>query len=138
MPIAARSDSDSVRHHAVDVYLRNARRQGETTFSINVGEVHRALGFHNRVPLVCAALTSKKFLSENELRLISRTGPPSGQSTTVTYSYEILGGKRHSSTKQDSWAALRGTLKGVFADLGGGESYLRKERDSFNISRERK
>src|SRR5690349_2221314 len=103
MPIATRSDSDSVRQHAVNVYLRTARHRGDTTFSINVGEVHRALGLHNRVPLVCAALTSKKFLAENELKLISRTGPPSGQSTTVTYSYEILDSKRHSATKHDPW-----------------------------------
>src|SRR5438132_998260 len=115
MPLAARSDSDAVRQHAVEVYLRSARRRGDTTFSINAGEVHRALGLRNRVPLVCAALTSKKFLAENELNLVSRTGPPSGQSTTVTYFYEIIRSKQPPSTKQDPWLLLRGALKDVFA-----------------------
>jgi len=32
---------------------------------------------------------------------------------------------------QDSWNRLRGILNGVFAELGGGESYLRAERSNF-------
>src|SRR5580658_5189710 len=84
------SGSDLVRKHAFDVYLAPARRSGSKTFSINVGAVHRALGLNNRVPLVCAALASKKFLAENHLRLTSKTGPPSGQSTTVTFTYQIV------------------------------------------------
>jgi hypothetical protein len=32
---------------------------------------------------------------------------------------------------QDSWDRLRGILKVVFAELGGGEAYLRAERSNF-------
>jgi hypothetical protein len=34
-------------------------------------------------------------------------------------------------SKQDAWERLRGALRDVFAELGGGEAYLRAERDSF-------
>lgn len=108
-----------------------ARRRGGRTFSVNVGAVHKALGLHNRVPLVCAALISKKFLIRNSLKLISKTGPPSGQSTTVTYTYEFIENKPSPLPKHDPWTRLRGALKDVFAELGGGEAYLRKERDQF-------
>src|SRR5882757_3709421 len=87
---ALSSGSDAVRQHARDAYLRPARQKGERTFVVNVGSVHKALALHNRVPLVCAALKSRKFLEENGVRLVSQTGPPSGQSTTVTLTYEIL------------------------------------------------
>jgi hypothetical protein len=32
---------------------------------------------------------------------------------------------------QDSWNRLRGILKDVLAELGGGEAYLRAERSNF-------
>ncbi len=32
---------------------------------------------------------------------------------------------------EDSWNCLRGILKDVFAELGGGESYLQAERSNF-------
>ena len=113
------------------------RRRGERIFTVNVGAVHKALALSNRVPLVCAALGSKKFLTENQLRLISKTGPPSGQSTTVTYTYEFLG-TQTPPLNPDAWTKLRGALKDVFAEMGGGEAYLRAERNAFRADRERK
>jgi hypothetical protein len=139
--VEATSGSDLIRLHASEVYVAAARRRGEGTISINVGAVHKALGLSNRVPLVCAALGSKKFLRENGLRLISKTGPPSGLSTTVTYTYEFL--KTHPSSSpspasKDAWTKLRGALKDVYAELGGGEAYLRAERSAFRAERNHK
>ena len=125
-----RSVSDSVRQHATDTYVRPTRRRGGRTLMINVGEVHRAVALRNRVPLVCQALESDKFLRANHLKLISRTGPPSGQSTTVTYTYEFVN-VEPSSLKEDPWLRLRGALGDVYAEFGGGERYLRSERDEF-------
>jgi hypothetical protein len=127
------SDSDVVRRHASDEYISAARRRGDKTVTINVGTVHRALALNNRVPLVCAALGSKKFLTENHLRMVSKTGPPSGQSTTVTYTYEFVTkeNKDKGVDRQDAWNRLRGAFKDVFAELGGGENYLRNERANF-------
>ncbi len=124
------SASDLVREHAHNVYVSPARRRQEKTVAINVGEVHKAVALRNRVPLVCQALQSEKFLRANSLKLISKAGPPSGQSTTVTFTYEFI--DSHSPAKpSDDWTRLRGALKDVFADLGGGEAYLRNERSGF-------
>jgi hypothetical protein len=129
----ASTGSDAVRRHTYERYISAARRRREKTVAINVGEVHRALALNNRVPLVCAALRSKKFLTEYGLRILSKTGPPSGQSTTVTFTYEIVDTKQDHTRldRQDAWNRLRGALKDVFAEYGGGEAYLRAERASF-------
>jgi len=76
------------------------------------------------------ALKSGKFLDSNGVRLVSQTGPQSGLSTTVTYTYEFLDAP-HADASQDAWSRLRGALKDVFHELGGGESYLREEREHF-------
>jgi hypothetical protein len=125
------SDSDLVRKYASEVYLSPARRKRSETFSINVGAVHKALQLNNRVPLVCAALSSKKFLTENGLRLASKTGPPSGQSTTVTFTYEFVDRDQSKSDSLEAWKKLRGIAKDIFASLGGGEAFVREERANF-------
>jgi hypothetical protein len=124
-------DSDAVRRHAYQKYISAARRRREKTVAINAGEVHRALALNNRVPLVCAALGSKKFLTEHGLRILSKTGPPSGQSTTVTFTYEIVKPESQKPTADEAWQSLRGIAKDIFASLGGGEAYLRRERANF-------
>jgi hypothetical protein len=124
-------DSDAVRRHAYEKYISAARRRKEKIVAINVGEVHRALALNNRVPLVCAALGSKKFLTEHGLRILSKTGPPSGQSTTVTFTYEIVRSGSQKPTAEEAWQSLRGIGKDVYAAFGGGEAYLRQERANF-------
>jgi hypothetical protein len=125
------SVSDHVRDHVCKDYLKPAIKRGETVLTVNVGDVHRALALHNRVPLVCAALKSRKFLEENGLRLVAKTGPPSGQSTTVTLTYEILASKQKPSVSINPLLGLRGIAKGLFEELGGGEGFIRNERTSF-------
>ena len=126
------SKSDAVRHHAEEAYVRPARRKGDKLVSIQVGDVHRAVALQNRVPLVCQALESNKFLEANKLRLVSKSGPRSGQSTTVTYTYEFVDDSPLESAGGDAWLKLRGALKSAFAELGGGEAYLRAERQAFH------
>jgi hypothetical protein len=125
--------SEVVRQHAIENYIAPARRRRERTVSVNAGAVHKALRLGNRVPLVCTALESQKFLREDALRLISKIGPPSGQSTTVTYTYEFIDEGQDNKTldRQDAWNRLRGALKDVLAELGGGKNYLRSERANF-------
>jgi hypothetical protein len=65
---------------------------------------------------------------------ISKTGPPSGQSTTVTYAYEFLD-VQPSLDSQDAWISIRGAPKDILAELGGGEVYLRVERNAFRSDR---
>jgi len=133
------STSDRVREFAYETYIDPARLRGEKTVTINVGKVQKGVGLQNRVSLVCQALKSEKFLRAYGLKRISETGPPSGQSTTVTYTYELIGvGDNQASSRQDAWNRLRGALKDIFAEYGGGEAYLRAERASFRDADERK
>jgi hypothetical protein len=131
------SGADAIRSHAAEAYVAPARKQRNRDFSINAGAVHRDLGLNNLVPSVCSALASRKFLTDNRLRLIAKTGPPSGKSTSVTYTYEFLDAPP-SEAEQDAWKRLRGALKDIFAELGGGENYLRKEREEFHGTGDRR
>jgi hypothetical protein len=94
--------------------------------------VHKALALSNRVPLVCAALKSRKFLEKNGLRIVSRTGPPSGQSTTVTFTYEIARPTTKPLPAISLLDGLRGVAKDVFKKLDGGEAFIQSERNSFS------
>jgi hypothetical protein len=40
--------------------------------------------------------------------------------------------QRPIAKKEDAWARLRGSMKDIFAELGGGEAYLRAERGDFS------
>ncbi len=123
--------SDTIRAHGREKYVLPAREKRISRFSIRAGDVVNELGIGGgRAPAVCSALKTHQFLRDNELRLIEATGPKSGQSTTVTYTYEFanLGA---SAPSEDAWTMLRGALKDVFAEMGGGEAYLRAERSHF-------
>jgi hypothetical protein len=113
-----------------------ARERGERRFSIRTGDVVHALGLNGRTPAVCSALRTRRFLNDNRLNLVAETGPKSGQSTTVTYTYEFIA-HEPASSGENPWDRLRGALKDIFADLGGGEAYLRDERSSFHDSEEK-
>jgi hypothetical protein len=128
------TNADVIRLHGKEKYVAPARRGQEKRFSIRTGDVLRDLKLNGRAPAICSALKTRQFLEENALRLVSKTGPPSGQSTTVTYTYEFVtkGEKDNKGVdRQDAWNRLRGALKDVFAELGGGENYLRNERANF-------
>ena len=130
------SDANQIRMHARERYVLPARQRKQQRFSITVGNVVRELKMAGRVPAVCSALKTRRFLESNDLRLVGASGPKSGQSTTVTYTYELLEGNRPSPEHDDSWKQLRGTLKDAFAELGGGEAYLRAERGTFYSEKE--
>jgi hypothetical protein len=131
-PVLTQSVSDLIRAHVCDTYLKKAVRAGDRQFTVNVGTVHKALGLVNRVPQVCSALESKKLLDANGLRLVSRTGPASGRSTTVTLTYEIVSRSDTSAASSSPFLALRGIAKDMFAKLGGGEAFIKGERRSFS------
>ena len=138
------TQADEIRSHATARYVVPARGQRQGRFSIRAGDVVRDMKLiGGRTPAVCSALKTREFLKENGLRLVSKTGPDSGQSTTVTYTYEFVndessagpeaqgGSARTPQSRQAAWEKLRGALKDVFAELGGGENYLRNERANF-------
>ena len=124
--------ADRVREHARLEYIEPARRRHESTIRIVAGDVQKAMRLSNRVPLVCQALKSHKFLDENHLVLEKWGGPPSGMSTTVVFTYRLAEGGRASSQEAEwPFLRLRGIGKEVFQSLGGGEAFIRKEREEF-------
>ena len=125
------SISDVIRNYVRESLVKPAIKKGDRVIKVNAGAVHKVLGLNNRVPMVCAALRSKKLLQENGLRIVARTGPPSGQSTTVTFTYEILARNAKPSVSDNPLIGLRGIAKELFRKLGGGESFIRGERSKF-------
>jgi hypothetical protein len=124
--------SSKVRAYASELYVNEAKRLGRRRFSIRAGDVHKQLGFQNRVPLVCNALKSREFLQANDLRLVETSGPRSGLSTTVTYTYEVVGGDRPAGLLQHL-TQIRGIGREVFQALGGGENFINQERKNFDV-----
>ena len=126
-------DADRIRLHGREHYVLSARTRGDRRFSIQVRDVVNALGLNGRAPAVCSALKTGKFLDDNHLQLVEKIAPKSGQSTTVVYTYEFIDEELAPSgeREEDAWARLRGSLKDIFTQLGGGEAYLRAERSNF-------
>jgi hypothetical protein len=131
-------NANRIREYAKEKYVAPARQRKQRRFSIRTGDVVRELKLNGRTNSVCSALKTHKFTQSNDLKLVDASGPVSGQSTTVIYTYEFVDAKRPSPPAEDSWKRLRGALKDVFAGLGGGEAYLRAERGNFYPKKEDK
>jgi hypothetical protein len=125
------SSADQVRQYSVRHYIEPARARGDSSVRIVAGDVHKAIHLSNRVPLVCQALKSRKFVEENGLVLEKLEGPPSGLGTRATFIYRFANLREARSTK-DEWPflRLRGIAKNLFGPEGG-EEFLRKEREQF-------
>jgi len=129
--------ADRIRILARERYVIPARARKEDRFSIRAGDVARELKLSG-INQVCSALKTRKFRQDNNLQLVGSSGPPSGQSTTMTYTYEFIDREQSAPPGDDAWMRLRGALKDVFTELGGGEAYLRAERDAFRDTSDRK
>ncbi len=79
------SHSDDVREYCRSSYVAPARARGETTVIIRAGDVHKALGYKNRMPLVCAALGSKMFEQASKVERLSVDGPINTSTATFTF-----------------------------------------------------
>ncbi len=125
------SSADKIRSFAAREYIAGARRKGLKRVQITAGDVHRSLRLKNRVPNVCSALGSRIFLEENHLAIEEVSGPPSGMGTRVIYTYRLLEGDEAPNPPVASFENLRGLLKEALYSLGGGEAFLRHERNHF-------
>jgi hypothetical protein len=77
--------ADEIRAFVVSRYIGPAQRRGSVVpsrVSIGSGDVVRQLKLQQRVPAVCGALDAQKFLNENSLELVQRTGPKHGMTAT--------------------------------------------------------
>jgi len=79
------SYSDDVRAYCKKNYVDVARTKGEKRVSIRAGDIHAALNYQNRMPLVCSALGSNKFEEMCNVKRASITGPANGANAVFTF-----------------------------------------------------
>jgi hypothetical protein len=125
--------AEQIRSYAAREYIQAARRRGSKRAEIKVGDVSKALKLRNLTPSVCSALRSKRFLEQNRLEIESESGPPSGMGTRTIITYRLLneGQPRQRGKIPPRFEDLHGLLKEALHSLGGGENFLRKEREHF-------
>jgi hypothetical protein len=132
--------SDQIREHVRLRYVEPARRSRQSRFSVRCGTIEKELGMSNRIAHVCTALKTPKFLEPNGLRLVETSGPPSGTSTTVVYTYEFLDAGTSAAAPAASPSAsvlgkllqMEGILKDVYKEIGGAERAIREEREGYS------
>jgi 5-methylcytosine-specific restriction enzyme B len=79
------SYADDVRRFVKDKIVDPARKRGENQIVIRAGDVHSAMNYHSRMPLVCAALGANKFPEIAEVERVSITGPTNGANAEFTF-----------------------------------------------------
>lgn len=80
--------SDEIRNFVHERHIKSAREKGVKTVTVRAGDVHDEMGLKGKIPSVCGALGTKKFLKQHNLRLVQREGPTCG--ANVYFTYEIL------------------------------------------------
>jgi len=129
--------TEQTKLHVISTYVIPARQKGETTVQVKVGNVQKELGWTNRTPSVFSTLSSREFQQEAGVELIEKIGgPPSGgPSTTWRFVYQILGEPNLASPVAkpvpdgSGLRALYGLCAESFNALGGGQEFLRRERE---------
>ena len=77
--------ADYVREYCKLHYIEPARTRGDATVSIRAGDVHSAMGFKNRMPLVCSVLGATVFQALAGVERIGVTGPINGANAVFTF-----------------------------------------------------
>ena len=77
--------SDDVRKYCIDNYILPMREKGDNIVLIRAGDIHTAMGYNNRLPLVCSSLGSKKFENIAKVQRVSIEGPLNGSNTTFIF-----------------------------------------------------
>ncbi len=129
--------TEQTKRHVIATYVTPARLKGEKTIRVKVGNVQKELGWTNRTPSVFSTLLSKDFQQEAGVELIEKSGgPPSGgPSTTWQFVFRVLGKDEQGSATAkvvpngEGLMALYGICAETFKALGGGEEFLRHERE---------
>lgn len=79
------SHSDDVREYCINNIIEPARIGGEREVVIGAVDIHTAMAYRNRMPLVCAALGAKKFEDITGVERVSLTGPTNGANAIFTF-----------------------------------------------------
>ena len=79
------SQADDVRGHCAAHISEPARARGAAEVEKRARDVHRALGYRNRLPLVCSALGASVFEEQYRVQLKSVEGPRNGSNTVFRF-----------------------------------------------------
>lgn len=74
-----------VRAFCGQTYVDPARKSGKTVVEIRAGDVHSAMNFTNRYPLVCSAIGALIFEEQYQLRRLAVEGPLNGANTLFRF-----------------------------------------------------
>lgn len=129
--------TELTKQYVISNYVNPARLKGEKTIQVRVGNLQKELGWTNRTPSVFSTLLSKDFQQEAGVELIEkRGGPPSGgPSTTWQFIFRVVDEADPAPPASkvvpngEGLMDLYGIFADVFKQLGGGEEYLRRERE---------
>lgn len=129
--------TEQTKLHVISTYIKPARMRGETTVQVRVGDVQKELGWTNRTPSVFSTLLSRDFQREAGVELMEKRGGPSsgGPSTTWQFVFKVLDECNLNASAPkvipngDGLMDLYGIFADVYKQLGGGEEYLRRERE---------
>jgi hypothetical protein len=131
--------TEQTKLHVISNYVKPARMNGEEIVKVRVGNVLKELGWTNRTPSVYSTLSSEEFRRAAGVELIEKSGgPPSGgPSTTWQFVFRVLDNQKSEevslrSNRRPSGSGLEklyGILKDTYTELGGGEAYLKAERN---------
>jgi len=132
--------AETTKRHVITKYVVPARSRGQERLEVRVGNIAKELGLSNRTPSVFSTLSSQSFQREAGLELIEKRGGPAsgGPSTTVQFVYKVLGRDTTQGhpKKAGDLMALYGIGAEIFRQLGGGEEYLRRERENLQFPAE--
>ena len=77
--------SDETRKYVKENYIEPARARGDPEVSVRAGDVHQAVGYSNRLPLIVSALGALKFRRYANVELVRTDGPLMSTTTTSTF-----------------------------------------------------
>lgn len=84
------SHAAEVRAYCARHYIQPARVAGKNEISIRAGDVHEAMGYKNRMPLVCSAIGATVFSETNNVRRVGVEGPLNGANTVFRFQLNAL------------------------------------------------
>jgi len=80
--------SDDVRDYCIINIIYPARKNGYNQISIRAGDIHKAMNYKNRMPLVCGAIGTNKFEELANVKKLSEDGPTNG--ANKIFKFKIL------------------------------------------------
>lgn len=77
--------ADEIRIFTYENFIKSNRDTTERGVTIRAGDVHEAMGLKGKIPFVCGALGTTKFLKQFNLQLLKRDGPTCGANVYFTF-----------------------------------------------------